>query len=78
MDLAIAIVPVAEHAALAIAVRERLQEAADQDLDDYLTYRIGEPKQELTNAPRGGARYPCEAVLVGKVIRAVPHRRGLR
>ena len=24
------------------------------------------PRHELTNAPRGGARYPCEAVLVGK------------
>ena len=24
------------------------------DLGDYLTYRIGEPKQELTNAPKGG------------------------
>ena len=36
------------------------------DLGDYLTFRIGEPKQELTNAPQGGARYPCEAVLLGK------------
>jgi Nucleotidyl transferase AbiEii toxin, Type IV TA system len=48
------------------ALRDRLQEAADVDLGDYLTYRIGTPRQELTNAPRGGARYPCEAVLVGK------------
>lgn len=46
--------------------REQLQETVDLDLSDYLTYRIGSPKQELTNAPRGGARYPCEAVLVGK------------
>jgi hypothetical protein len=48
-------------------LRDQLQESADADLGDYLTYRIGEPKQELTNAPEGGARYPCEAVLVGKV-----------
>ncbi len=48
-------------------LRDRLQEAVDIDLGDYLTYRIGAPRQELTNAPRGGARYPCEAVLVGKI-----------
>ncbi len=67
VDLSIAIVPVAANADLAVAVRERLQEAVDHDLGDYLTFRVGEPKHELTNAPRGGARYPCEAVLVGKV-----------
>ena len=48
------------------ALLDRIQEAADGDLGDYLTYRIGAPRQELTNAPLGGARYPCEAVLVGK------------
>jgi hypothetical protein len=48
------------------AVRDRIQEVVDVDLGDYLSYRIGAPRQELTNAPRGGARYPCEAVLVGK------------
>jgi Nucleotidyl transferase AbiEii toxin, Type IV TA system len=51
---------------LVVALRERLQEAVDADLGDHLTYRIGEPKQELTNAPKGGARYPCEAVFLGK------------
>lgn len=67
VDLSIALVPAGGNADVAVAVRERLQEAADQDLGDYLSYRISEPKQELTNAPKGGARYPCEAVLVGKV-----------
>jgi hypothetical protein len=47
-------------------IREALQNAADLDLGDFLTFRIGEPKTELTNAPGGGARYPCEAVLLGK------------
>jgi hypothetical protein len=47
-------------------LRERLQAAVDVDLGDFLTCRIGEPKSELTNAPQGGGRYPCEAVLVGK------------
>ena len=37
-------------------VIERLQEATDVDLGDYLSYRIGTPRREaLTNAPRGGA-----------------------
>jgi len=47
-------------------LRDRLQAAAEADLGDYLTYRIGEPQVELTNAPKGGSRYPCEAVLLGK------------
>ena len=47
-------------------LRARLQAAVDVDLGDFLTYRIGEPKSELTNAPKGGARFLCEAVLIGK------------
>lgn len=47
-------------------LRERLQEASDVDLGDYLTYRISQPKRELTNAPKGGGRFPCDALLVGK------------
>lgn len=47
-------------------LREKLQEAADADLGDYLRFRIGELKSELTNAPEGGGRFPCEAVLLGK------------
>ena len=49
------------------ALRDQLQEAVAVDLGDFLSFRIGEPKQELTNAPHGGSRYPCEAVFVGKV-----------
>jgi hypothetical protein len=52
---------------MASTVRDLLQAAAEADVGDFLTYRIGEPKSELTNAPKGGARYPCEVVLVGKV-----------
>ena len=48
------------------ALREQLQEAAAVDLGDYFTFRIGEPKRELTNAPGGGSRFPCEAVFAGK------------
>lgn len=48
-------------------VRDRLQVSVDGDLGDFLAYRIGKPKKELTNAPGGGGRFPCEAVLVGKI-----------
>lgn len=47
-------------------LRDRLQAAADTDLGDFLTFRIGELKSELTNAPKGGGRFPVECVLVGK------------
>src|SRR5438132_1753927 len=40
VDLSIGLVPVEGNADLAVAVRERLQEAADQDLGDYLRYRV--------------------------------------
>ncbi len=54
-------------------LRDLLPAAADRDAGNHLIDPIGEPKRALTNAPRG-ARYPCEAVLVGKV-RAIPSRR---
>jgi hypothetical protein len=46
-----------------IAIRDRLQEAAEVDLGDFLTFRINAPSSELTGAPLGGARFPCEAML---------------
>ena len=47
-------------------LRERLQEAVEVDLGDYLEFRIGVAQAELMAAPQGGARFPCEAVLAGK------------
>jgi hypothetical protein len=67
VDLAVSLGTTEADTELAALLRDRLQDAVDHDFKDYLTFRIGEPKQELTNAPKGGARYPCEAVLVGKV-----------
>jgi hypothetical protein len=66
VDLSVSLTSVKAGADLLAAVRDQLQAAVDVDLGDYLTYRIGEPGRQLTNAPKGGARYPCEAVLVGK------------
>ncbi|MBX9622647.1 MAG: nucleotidyl transferase AbiEii/AbiGii toxin family protein [Gemmataceae bacterium] len=47
-------------------LRDLLQAAAETDLGDFLTFRIGEMKRELTNAPKGGGRFPVECVLLGK------------
>ena len=52
------------------AMRDQLQAAVDIDLGDFLTFRIGTPKKELPNAPKGGGRYPCEVILVGKTFAA--------
>ncbi|MGD8450874.1 MAG: nucleotidyl transferase AbiEii/AbiGii toxin family protein [Phycisphaerae bacterium] len=49
-------------------IREQLQEAAALDLGDHLEFRIGSPRRELPGAPDGGARFPVEALLVGKVF----------
>lgn len=47
-------------------LRERLQEAAEINLDDYLEFRIGAAQVELETVPFGIARFPCEARLAGK------------
>ncbi|GMU23264.1 MAG: hypothetical protein AMXMBFR13_33460 [Phycisphaerae bacterium] len=54
-------------AARLAAVRDELQEAADREMGDFLKYRIGAPSRELQGAPLGGGRFPCQAVLAGKV-----------
>jgi|SRR6185312_1707249 len=65
IDLSVALVA-GGAGSVSAAMRELLQAAVDVNLEDYLTFRIGAPKKELTNAPKGGGRYPCEAVLLGK------------
>jgi hypothetical protein len=63
IDLSVVIAP----GGSATNLRDQIQAAADTDLGDYLRFRIGELKAELTNAPKGGGRFPCEAALAGKV-----------
>ncbi len=48
------------------AIREEIQQAADQDLSDFLVFQIGSASTELQGAPDGGARYPVIALLAGK------------
>jgi len=54
VDLGMSLVSAEPAADFSGALRDRIQEAVDVDLGDYLSYRIGAPKQEFTNAPKGG------------------------
>jgi hypothetical protein len=51
-----------------LAVLEKLQEAAAFGGDDFFVYTIGEPISDLDAAPYGGARFPVEARLDGRVF----------
>src|SRR5271156_4010117 len=51
-----------------LAVLEKLQEAAASSSDDFFVYTIGEPISDLDAAPYGGARFPVEARLDGRVF----------
>jgi hypothetical protein len=54
-------------AARLTSIREELQAAAAVDPGDYLRYTIAAPLTELQGAPLGGARFPCEVTLAGKL-----------
>jgi len=51
-----------------MAVLEKLQEVAAFISDDFFVYTIGEPIADLDAAPYGGARFPVEARLDGRVF----------
>ena len=51
-----------------LAVLEKLQEAAAFSGDDFFVYTIGELISDLEAAPYGGARFPVEARLDGRVF----------
>ncbi|MGH9716201.1 MAG: nucleotidyl transferase AbiEii/AbiGii toxin family protein [Candidatus Acidiferrales bacterium] len=51
-----------------LAVLEKLQEAAAFKGDDFFAYTIGEPISDLDAAPYGGARFPVEARIDGRVF----------
>jgi len=51
-----------------LAVLEKLQEAAAFRSDDFFVFTIGEPISDLAAAPYGGARFPVEARLDGRVF----------
>ena len=47
---------------------EKLQEAAGFNSNDFFAYTIGEPIADLDAAPYGGARFPVEARLDGRIL----------
>ncbi len=49
-------------------IRDELQSAAEVDLHDYMTFRIAEAKSQLQGAPQGGARFPVDARMAGRVF----------
>ena len=49
-------------------VREMLQTATAAPLGDWFEYVIGPPARDLTAAPYGGARYPVEAQMDGRIF----------
>lgn len=49
-------------------VREMLQAAASLPLGDWFEFTIGSPMMDITAAPYGGARYPVEARMDGRIF----------
>lgn len=49
-------------------VREMLQNAASVPLGDWFEYAIGAPVMDLDAAPYGGARFPVEARMDGRIF----------
>ncbi len=50
-------------AAIGVIIGQELRELAKEDLNDYFTFEIGEPRMDLDNAPYGGARYSVASFL---------------
>ena len=50
------------------AVREMLQSVAAVPLGDWFEFLIGQPVMDLTAAPYGGARFPVEARMDGRIF----------
>jgi hypothetical protein len=51
-----------------LVLLERLQQATAFNSDDFFVYTIGEPISDLDAAPYGGARFPVEARVNGRVF----------
>lgn len=45
-----------------------LQDAVSRDLADFFVFTVGVPMQDLAGAPYGGARYPVEARVNGRIF----------
>ncbi|MBI4678308.1 MAG: nucleotidyl transferase AbiEii/AbiGii toxin family protein [Elusimicrobia bacterium] len=49
-------------------IRAALQDSADRDLQDHFAYVIGRRMKSLDAAPYGGARYPVEVRMAGRLF----------
>jgi hypothetical protein len=68
IDLTIQRVEAANEDEASQVVRDMLQEAAKVQLGDCFEYIIGPAAMELDAAPYGGARYPVEASMDGRIF----------
>jgi hypothetical protein len=68
IDLTIQKVAAASDTETNRVVRELLQDAASFEFGDWFEYTIGPPVMDLDAAPYGGARYPVEATMDGRVF----------
>lgn len=72
IDLVLKAARVEEADNLGQVVRGTLQDAAQKDLSDFFAFLIGEPTLDLEAIPYGGARYPIEALLDGRLFVRFP------
>jgi hypothetical protein len=68
VDLTVQKVTAATEADANRIVRDMLQDAASFSLGDWFEYTIGPPMMDLDAAPYGGARYPVEARMDGRIF----------
>lgn len=54
--------------AMNVAIRQRLQESVTGQGPDYFEFLIGPPQTDLDAAPYGGARFPVEVRLAGRIF----------
>ena len=47
---------------------KQIQDVGVADLGDFFTFRIGEAMMDLDGAPYGGARYPVESIMDGRIF----------
>jgi hypothetical protein len=62
------LVAAAENVSYGHIVYERLQQAAERDLEDGFEFFIRRPRDERSGAPRGGVRCSIEARLAGRTF----------
>jgi hypothetical protein len=68
IDLTVVRIAAATEAEANEVLRDMLQTAAGVPLGDWFEYTIGPPMMDLDGAPYGGARFPVEARMDGRIF----------